>query len=194
MNATYLAIAILAITNILLIGILAYFVHKLLSKENSQKSLPIEDTPLISSPENKFKKIKKIEAPDPKFVCAFHPERDPVGVCAICEQSLCESCLREWEHLNFCSEHLKTYAENKWEYITNEQTTPTTVEKSAYIYDFKRALWKDSIPTFIVTHYKIEIENDNVESYVQLFVRTQDSQKLKLKLEDIKKGASQPLN
>lgn len=190
MNITYVALILLAVMNIVLVLVLAFFVYKLLDKKSTiaQVSKDPEVLPRETVPAKQFKKVE----PDPKFICAFHPDRDPIGVCAICEQACCESCLREWEHLNFCSEHLKTFAENEWVHITNEMTTPETAEKSSYIYEFKRSLWKLEIPTYIVTHYKIQIEHDFVESYVQLFVRSKDKDELTKKIDEIKKGAFAP--
>jgi hypothetical protein len=66
-------------------------------------------------------------------------------------------------------------------------TTPDTPELGLYIYNFKRELWlKKSIPSFVMTHYKINIDNDYIESFIQLNVREDDVEKLILELENYK--------
>jgi hypothetical protein len=48
-------------------------------------------------------------------------------------------------------------------------------------------LWlKKSIPSFVMTHYKINIDNDYIESFIQLNVREDDVEKLSLELENYK--------
>ena len=74
--------------------------------------------------------------------CHNHEKEFSKGTCCICEKSYCESCLKEWDGLTFCVEHLETFSENKWVGITNIKTTPTNPEAAMYIYEFKKDQWK----------------------------------------------------
>ena len=126
------------------------------------------------------------KSPESKVFCHIHEKEHAKGTCSICEKSFCESCLMEHEGITFCSEHLKTYSENKWIDITNIKTTPNNPEAAIYVYKFKKEQWKEfNIPTFIVTHYKINIDGDHIESYVMLYVRSQDEEALRNKLNQI---------
>ena len=118
-----------------------------------------------------------------KYYCIHHKEAPSVGTCLICEEVFCEDCLVDHESMHFCKEHFRTYANYKWKQITDTRTTPDTPEEGLYIYNFKRDIWiNKNIPSFVMTHYKINIENDYIESFIQLNVREDDVDKLKFEL------------
>lgn len=161
----------------LLIGILSgIVVYLLLKSKDKTKLSPTEQeaiTPQVVGDEN-------------LVFCQNHEKEVGRGSCSICEKSFCESCLNEWEGLNFCSEHLKLFSENKWVEITNIKTTPNNPEAAMYVYEFKKEQWNlSSTPSYIVTHYKINFEGDYIESYVMLYVRSQDENVLKSKINQI---------
>jgi hypothetical protein len=80
----------------------------------------------------------------------------------------------------FCKDHFKTYANNKWKQITDLKTNANTPEDGVFIYDFKRKMWsKKSIPSYVLTHYKINVEEDLIESYIQLYVREENEVEFK---------------
>ena len=89
--------------------------------------------------------------------------------------------------MHFCKEHFRIFANSKWHQITDVRTTPDTPEEGLFVYNFKRDIWKDkNIPTFVMTHYKINIDNDFIESFVQLNVREEDVEKLTKEIEKYK--------
>ncbi len=115
--------------------------------------------------------------------CINHSSEKAVALCAVCSKTLCEECASEAENLYFCSEHFQTYLESEWISLTNIKTTPDNPSEGVALYEFKDNLWaKEQVPTFIVTHYRINIENDFIESYVQLHVRKDDEEVLKEKI------------
>ena len=167
-NSNELVFLILLAVSFLLIGVLSGVVVYLFlkSKNNSNESSPTVNKKKPVATENSY--------------CENHSNEPSKGSCAICENGFCETCLRDWEGVNFCPEHLKLVSENKWVGITNIKTTPNDPEAAMYVYNFKKEQWKESkIPSYIVTHYKINFEGDHIESYVMLFVRSQDEDVLK---------------
>ena len=117
--------------------------------------------------------------------CIHHQNNTSVGSCLICEEVFCENCLVDHESMHFCREHFRVFASNTWRQITDLRTTPDTPEEGLFIYHFKKDLWlKKSIPSFVMTHYKINIENDFIESFVQLNVRESDAEKLSFMMVD----------
>lgn len=123
-----------------------------------------------SSPSNHQKKTEVVAS-----YCENHPNEQAQGICAICEGSYCEKCLKEDESLNFCPEHFNTYLENSWLSFHKVRTTPTESENGIILYSLKQNLWqRHGIPTYIITHYKIDVESDIVESHVHLYVREGD--------------------
>lgn len=148
---------------LLLIGVLSFVVFKLLS----QKSNPIIEV----------KKPNETPAPSitEKYSCHNHNDQPTVGSCLICEDVFCEKCIVEHEGMFFCKEHFKIYANYKWKQITDFKTSPHAPEEGMFIFNFKRKQWdKKGIPSFVITHYKINVEDDLIESYVQLHVREED--------------------
>jgi hypothetical protein len=117
--------------------------------------------------------------------CNFHDKELAVSGCAICEKLLCETCDKADDTLHFCPEHFHLYLSNKWTPITNLKTTPDNPEAGHNIYNFKGHYWnKFNIPSYIITHYRINVESDYIESYVQLFVLESEAEELKIKLEN----------
>lgn len=125
------------------------------------------------SPEDR-KLIRKIKDPLVNEPCHEHRDQLGQGVCAICNIVLCEECVKEHDGLNFCIEHFRTYLEHDWEGVETIMTTPDTPEVALPLYHFKNSIWQDEIPSIIRTHYRINIEQDIIESHVSLMVRRDD--------------------
>ncbi|AYF43123.1 hypothetical protein BALOs_0102 [Halobacteriovorax sp. BALOs_7] len=107
-----------------------------------------------------------------------------LGLCSICEKELVENDYFNVESLHLCREHFDTYSASDWIPITNERTTSETPEKGVYIYNFKKKVWKDDkIPTFILCEYKIDVTNDLIETYVQLYVQKERELDLRERLQ-----------
>lgn len=161
-NNLFTLIVFLLLIILLLIGVLSFVVIKLLTQKNTPTEKPIisesKNTPVIE-----------------KYVCHNHKDQPTIGACLICEDVFCENCLIEHDGMFFCRDHFKTYAANRWIQITDLKTTPNTPEEGMHIYEYKRLQWnKKNIPSFVLTHYKINVEEDLIESYIQLHVRVED--------------------
>ncbi len=174
---------------LLLIALIGIVLVKLLlaPKNNPNAEVKAERPvliPTVESPKTHIKKLSEENVAE-KFFCENHPEIPSVGSCLICEDVFCEKCLIEHENMYFCKEHFKTFANNKWKQITDVKTTPNSPEDGLFIYHFKRHIWKtNQTPSFVLTHYKINIEEDFIESFIQLNVLENEAEKL---LEDIEK-------
>lgn len=121
-------------------------------------------------------------------LCKNHEDKQSVGICAICEEEFCIECIKQIDNVNLCPEHFNTFANNIWKPITNQRTTPDNPEDGIYIYKFKKYLWSEkSIPTYIVNDYKIQVENDYIETYVQLHVAEDVTTDLKNELNEFKR-------
>lgn len=177
---------------LLLIALIGIVLVKLLLTKNEQpvaqptaeKERPVL-VPVVETPA----KIRNLaeETVVEKYYCENHPDVPSTGSCLICEDVFCEQCLIEHDGLYFCKEHFKTFANNKWKQITDVKTTPNTPEDGLYIYHFKRHIWKDqSIPSFVLTHYKINIEEDFIESFIQLNVVEEKAEELLADIEKFK--------
>lgn len=98
-------------------------------------------------------------------------EKKIVALCSVCEKDLEEENHFEIDNIHFCKEHYNFYIKNDWEEISNQRTTADTPEAGIYIYNFQKDLWKnEKIPSFIVCEYKIDVNTDQIETYVKLNV------------------------
>ncbi len=122
-----------------------------------------------------------------KHFCTNHPSDHAAGVCAICQNSYCEECIKEHEGHSFCEAHFRLYLSHQWNELDTIRTTPDIPESALPLYDFKKALWEEKeIPSLLSTHYKINIEDDFIESYVKLIVRKEEWSQLKDRYEKLK--------
>lgn len=170
-------LCLLTVCLIFMLGLAIFLMIKLstLPKEATKEKVP--ETPINV-------KEEKIEE---SLHCQNHKDQASAGICLICEQTFCEECLREDENKYFCKDHFKTYTYNKWTQISEIRTTPDTPYEALAIYHFKRHKWlNEKVPSFIVTHYKIDTENDIIESYVQLNVIEKDAENLEKELKNYK--------
>lgn len=189
----YAIILFLLFIILLLIALIGMVLIKLLlnnKNENPAKAAQIEkERPVLVPVVETKAQIKKLseETVVEKYYCENHPDIPSVGSCLICEDVFCEQCLIEHDGLYFCKEHFRTFANNKWKQITDVRTTPNTPEDGLYIYHFKRHIWHDKkIPSFVLTHYKINIEEDYIESFIQLNVVEDKAEELQDEIEKFK--------
>jgi hypothetical protein len=191
-NNIYAIILFFLFIILLLIALIGVVLIKLLLNKNetSAKAAHAEkERPVLVPVAKTPAKIKKLseESVVEKYYCENHPDVPSVGSCLICEDVFCEQCLIEHDSLYFCKEHFKTFANNKWKQITDVRTTPNTPEDGLYIYHFKRHIWHDQkIPSFVLTHYKINIEEDYIESFIQLNVVEDKAEELAENIEKFK--------
>lgn len=107
--------------------------------------------------------------------CKLHPKTEASGTCAICLGSFCETCIKNHETLMFCPTHYKVFLEHKWQDIQTVKTTPNNPHDGVQLYEYKKELWtNEEIPAYVMTHYKLNYEGDYIESYIMLFVRDID--------------------
>jgi hypothetical protein len=165
-NNLFALILFLLFIIVLLIGVLTFIIFKLLA----QKNVPQENRPVADS-----KPIVPHQAIVEKYSCHNHKDQPTIGSCLMCEDVFCENCLIEHEGMFFCKDHFRVYANHKWKQITDLKTSAKTPEEGLFIYELKREAWsKKGIPSFVLTHYKINVEDDLIESYIQLHVREED--------------------
>jgi hypothetical protein len=179
----YAIILFLLMLILVLIALIGIVLVKLLVSPKAPKTQPLK---VVETLPIKLKKLSE-ESVQESYFCENHPDLPSVAGCLICENVFCEKCLIEHEGLYFCKDHFKTYVSNKWKQITDVKTTPHTPEDGLYIYHFKRHLWKDlSKPSFVLTHYKINIEEDFIESFIQLNVVESEAEALSEEIEKFK--------
>ncbi len=161
-NLTLLIIIILFAIIISLIALLAYLLIRILRQQ--------QETSLTHN-EKKCDPISQEKGPQPLYGrCINHHETQAAGLCNICEKAFCENCLHTHETLNFCSDHYPLFLNTQWQEIISVHTTPQMPEKGTFLYTFKKDIWeKENIPTYLLTHYKINPATDEIESIITLY-------------------------
>jgi hypothetical protein len=72
-----------------------------------------------------------------------------------------------------------------WEEILTIKTSTTDPEQGVRLYDIKKSIFeKEEIPTYIETHYKINVDQDYIETYLVLFGIKEHILDLKQKLKE----------
>jgi hypothetical protein len=115
--------------------------------------------------------------------CHLHPKEPSEGACAICDRYFCRHCLKSHQNLNFCKEHINLFLNNEWSEVFTLKSTPDDPEAGVRVVEWKKQQWvNNEQPLFIQTHYKINVDGDQIESWVVLFSRTTDKEKIKEQL------------
>jgi len=180
------ALILIVFTNIILVlilGLLSFLIFKLIKKsQNPLSREKVKDSNYHPAILNRMEELKKLDTSTNLF-CPYHPSEPGEATCAICDRFFCKSCIKPFKTLNFCKEHLPLIMKHTWEEVTTLKTSTQFPEDGVKLYDFKKDLFKnDQIPTYIETHYKINIDQDYIETYLVLFSTQETSLTVKNKL------------
>lgn len=178
------AILLITITLFLLVIILALLtllVFKLLKQSPVIQQPPAVNTgeaphPDVSRSEfhpEILKRLKELEAVKPTrsdLFCPNHSEEPGEVSCAICDKIFCKACIKPFKTLHFCKEHLPLVMRYDWEEVLTIKTSTSDPEQGVRLYDVKKEIFqRENIPTYIETHYKINVDQDYIETYLVLF-------------------------
>lgn len=143
---------------------------------------------LIDAVKSGFEKSNEVKQ---GHFCKLHPGIKAAGTCAVCDEMFCEDCLMELDSLNLCPEHFRLVNENEWSVIDSVKTDSNDPEMSMYLYHFKKKLWKENmIPTYVVTHYQINVEHDQIVSQIDLFAKRSEQFSISSELEKFKQKSN----
>jgi hypothetical protein len=107
--------------------------------------------------------------------CSVHDDLAAVAACAVCDEYFCSDCLRQHENLYFCSTHLHLFLDSEWKEYESIQTSTDDPERGVRFYELKKKLWSEkNIPMVILTHYKIDVDTDTINTFLKVLVRDLD--------------------
>lgn len=133
---------------------------------------------------------KNPEVKTEKAFCINHKETRSTSICHICSNPFCPDCIRNHSTLSFCTDHFKLLFKYQWIPILSFQITSDQNEDGVVLQSFKEMVWnKEKIPSYIVVEYRINFEQDLIESHVSYFTREQDQDLLKRKFRVFKDQA-----
>jgi hypothetical protein len=191
----YILIALSLFMLVIIIGLLSVLIYKLfknqsvpqLSKNHSathedQSKESKEFHPAILERMNDMKKIKHNRM---DLFCPNHTEEPGETVCAICEKLFCKSCVKDFKSLHFCKEHLPLIMNFEWDEVFTLKTSTHDPEQGVRLYDIKKSLFeKDDLATYVETHYKINVDQDHIETYLVVYAQRENVQKVRMIIQE----------
>lgn len=175
------ALILIVFTNIFLViilGILAFLVYRLVKHNKSGENQAHFHPGVIK----RMKEVEKFNLKSTDNFCPNHPDEMGEASCAICDHVFCKLCIKPFRNLHFCVDHLKVVMNNEWSEILTIKTSTADPENGVKLYDLKKEFFQaEGIPTYIETHYKINVDQDYIETYLVLFGLTQQAAALKQK-------------
>ena len=74
---------------------------------------------------------------------------------------------------------------HEWSEILTIKTSTSDPENGVKLYDLKKGFFQnEGIATYIETHYKINVDQDFIETYLVLFGIAEQAPKLKMKFQE----------
>lgn len=117
--------------------------------------------------------------------CKTHLEKRATGGCQICEGTFCEECLEIYRNILLCPKHHQLAIKASWISVKTIRLSSENPQEGIKLQELKESVWKkENLPAYIITHYRINIESDVIESHMDLYVRRQDEDQFKEKLKD----------
>lgn len=194
-NTALLLIIVTLFLLVILVGLLSVIVFKLMNQKPitgipaNQPATGEAPHPDVSKTEYHpeiLKRIKDLEKLRPKkahLFCPNHTEEPGEVTCAICERFFCKACIKPFKALHFCKEHIPLVMRHEWDEVLTIKTSTADPENGVRLYDVKKEIYeKADIPTYIETHYKINVDQDYIETYLVLYSIREKVQELKSKL------------
>lgn len=190
-----IAILLIGLTLLLLtivVGLLSFLVYKLLFQNLPKNGNSPEEATSASvkmsddyHPEilDRIKNIKKLKTRQIDLFCPNHSELPGEVSCAICDKIFCRICIKPFKTMHFCNEHLPLVMKNDWIDILTIKTSTTNPEKGVKLFEIKKEIFeREHIPSYIETHYKINIDHDYIETYLVLYSIQESAEEFKGKL------------
>lgn len=133
-----------------------------------------------------IKRANKLNTQKAHIFCPNHPDQPGEVICGICDQLFCNSCMKPFKSLHFCKKHIPLMMTNEWEEILTLKTSNSDPENGVRLYDAKKAIFEmDHLPSYIEIRYKINDENDFIETHLVMFTVGEHVNEFKLKLEKL---------
>ena len=195
-QTTLILIIVTLFLLVIIVGILTVLLFKLFGKDKSFTNPAIsktEDAPHPDISKSEFhpeimERIKGMEKVKPKrahLFCPNHTEEPGETMCAICDKIYCRSCIKPFKSLHFCKEHLPLIMRFDWEEVLTIKTSTHDPEQGVRLYDVKKEIFEnDDLPTYVETHYKINVDQDYIETYLVLFAQKESIQTIREKIKN----------
>lgn len=182
-QTTLILIAVTLLILVFVVGLLTLLIFKMF-KQNNSLNQPVAPTtgeaphPDVSKADfhpGILERIKGLEKVKPKrahLFCPNHSEEPGETMCSICDKIYCKACIKPFKSLYFCKEHLPLIMRYDWDEVLTIKTSTADPEQGVRLYDVKKEIFEEEdIPTYVETHYKINVDQDYIETYLVLYAQ-----------------------
>lgn len=191
----YILIALSLFMLVIIIGLLSVLIYKLFKNQSASQA---SNTPLGNQDDQskanmefhpaileRMHDMKKVKAKRMDLFCPNHTEEPGETTCAICEKLFCKSCVKDFKSLHFCKEHLPLIMNFEWDEVFTLKTSTHDPEQGVRLYDIKKDLFEeDDLATYVETHYKINVDQDHIETYLVVYAQREYVQKVRLIIQE----------
>ncbi len=179
-----LTIILLILTNVFiaaLLGVLVYFIVRLVKEDRGRREEAQSKGPAYHPEvEGRINELKTLRPVSRDLFCPNHPDEPGEAQCAICDELYCKVCIRPFKSLHYCKEHLALIMRHDWVEILTLKTSTTDPEEGVRLYDRKKLVFREhGLPTYVETHYKIDVDSDHIETHLKLFAIDEQAPEIK---------------
>jgi len=191
----YVLIALSLFLLVIIIGLLSVLIYKLFKNQSPPATLQpsTEGESIPTKPTKEFhpaiiermNELRQIKPQRPDLFCPNHRDEPGETVCAICDKLFCASCIKDFKTLHFCKEHLPLIMNYEWDEVYTLKTSSHDPERGVRLYDLKKEIFeRENLPAYIETHYKINVDQDHIETYLVIFAKRENVQFLRSFIEN----------
>jgi hypothetical protein len=182
-----LALALIALSNFFLaiiIGLLCFFIYRHMrnNKNSNSEAVKFDYHPEIAE---RIKDLKQLKPHNSDLFCPNHPSEPGEVTCSICDDLFCHSCIRPYKSMHLCKEHFPLMMRHNWSEVFTLKTSGHEAEEGVKLYELKKKILENQkLPSYIETHYKINVDQDIIETYLVMFCIEEQSINFQRALED----------
>ncbi len=127
---------------------------------------------------------KKQEPTNDLEKCSLHPQIQAESLCVICDEYFCKNCLKTIDGHTLCPTHLKLYSDTIWTEIRRVESNAQHPEEGVRLVEMKKSIWKEhQVPLYLETQYKIDVDHDQITSFLILYGDSQSKDLILSKLD-----------
>ena len=169
-NTTLLLIVITNFLLVIIMGVLAMLVYRLIKNQKTTGDVFAQNEKYHPEIIDRMKDLHYASSKKSELFCPNHTEEPGEASCAICDKLFCKTCIKPFKSMHFCREHLTLIMQHDWEEVLTLKTSTHHPEDGVKLFDIKKQLLQElNLPTYIETHYKINVDQDYIETYLVLF-------------------------
>lgn len=188
-QTTLILIIVTNLFIVLILGIFGFFIYRLLKQQGQKSTLDNPAAPVEKYHPEALKRLQEVAKLKPRrqdLFCLNHPDEPGETMCAICDRLYCKACIRPFKVLHFCKEHMPLVMRHDWAEVMTIKTSTVDPEHGVRLYDRKKEVFSQyDLPTYIETHYKINVDQDYIETYLVLFAIKENLDQVKSKFIEV---------